>query len=85
MEEEASPLKDKVVAVSDQYFKRARELVAFFFPNLDLGWIDMFQVVRDGQRMDDNNSSCFDPFFYNMPYVVISQLVYCFWMLFLFV
>lgn len=78
MEEEASPLKDNFVAVSDQYFKRARELVAFFFPNLDLGRIDMFQVVRDGQRMDDNNSSCFDPFFYNMPYVVISQLIYCF-------
>lgn len=51
--EEASFLKDEIIVTSDQYFKRAREHISFLFSNLQLSWMDLFQVVRDEQLVDD--------------------------------
>lgn len=42
LEEEVSSLKDDILAAIDQYFKRLREHVAFFYPNLDLSQMYLF-------------------------------------------
>lgn len=59
LEKEVSSLKDEIVAASDQYFEMAREHIAFFYPNLYLSQMDLFQVVRDGRLDDDEKFSVF--------------------------
>lgn len=53
LKKEASSLKDEVVAAFGQYSKMAKEHVIFFYSNLDLSRIDMFNVVQDGWLVDD--------------------------------
>lgn len=53
LEEEAFTLKDEVVAISDQYFERAKEKITLFYPGLALSRMYLFKVVRDSQLVDN--------------------------------
>lgn len=53
LEGEASSLKDEVVATSAQYFKREKRHATFFYLNLDLIWMELFQVGWDARIVDD--------------------------------
>lgn len=44
LEGEASSLKDEAVATSTQYFEREKRHATFFYLNLDLIWMELFQV-----------------------------------------
>lgn len=53
LEERVLLLKDEVVAIFVHHFERARRHVTLIYPDLDLILMDPFQVVRDGQLVDD--------------------------------
>lgn len=69
LEKEVSSLKDEIVAASDQYFEMAREHMEFFYPNLDLSQMDLFQVVRDGRLVDDEKFTIFWHVFIIYPFL----------------
>lgn len=41
------------MAVSNQYFKRVKEQVTFFYMSLDLNKMHLFKVVLDSQLVDN--------------------------------
>ncbi|CAI8598946.1 unnamed protein product [Vicia faba] len=54
---EVSELKNNLVVTSGTYFGHAKEQVSFFFPSLDLGMLDIFKIIHDGQLMDEEEAS----------------------------
>lgn len=53
LEEKVSQLKNKVVATFIHHFEKERMQTTFLYPILDLSLMDHFQVVRDGQAVDE--------------------------------
>lgn len=52
LEEKALSLKDVVVVTFTRHFERVKRHTAFFYPNLDLSRMDLFQVVKDVWLVD---------------------------------
>lgn len=52
LEAEVSGLKDDLVLTSRTNFERAKEWVSLFYPELDLGILDIFKIVYDGMLVD---------------------------------
>lgn len=53
LEERVSQLKDEVVVTFIHHFEKARRQVVFLYPNLDLSLMDLFEVIQDGQLVDE--------------------------------
>lgn len=45
--------KDEMVKTVDKFIERAKTRVDFFYPNLDLRGLDIFNVFKGGQLVDE--------------------------------
>lgn len=54
LEEKTLLLNDEVVATPSQHFEKAKRHIGFFYPKLNLSKMDPFQVVQDGQMVDED-------------------------------